>query len=87
MIIMDKQNYINKAQALLQDNNTYKVLNKDPTSRLKNKCTQTLKDIKQSGVLSDQKYRKLYPTSAVPPSYMASPKYIKVSPPQAHSVQ
>ena len=31
MVIMDKQDYTNKAQALLQDTNTYKVLNKDPT--------------------------------------------------------
>ena len=50
---MDQQDYTNKTQALLQDTNTYKVLNKDPTSRLKNKLIQTLKDIKQSGGLSD----------------------------------
>ena len=56
--IMDIQDYTNKAQALLQDTNTYKVLNKDPTTRLKNKLIQTLKDIKQSGGLSDQKYKK-----------------------------
>ena len=31
MVIMDQQDYNNKAQALLQDTNTYKVLPKDPT--------------------------------------------------------
>ena len=66
MVIMDQQDYTNKAQALLQDTNTNKVLSKDPTSRLKNKLIKTLKDIKQSGGLSDSKYRKLYATSAVP---------------------
>ena len=66
MVIMDQQDYNYKAQTLLQDTNTYKVLNKGPTSRLKNKLIQTPKDIKQSGGLSDSKYRKLYPTSAVP---------------------
>ena len=35
MVIMDQQDYINKAQSLLQDTNTYKVLPKDPTSQLK----------------------------------------------------
>ena len=45
MVIMEKQDYTNKAQALLQDTNTYKVLNKDPTSRPRNKLIQTLKDI------------------------------------------
>ena len=36
MVIMDQEDYTNKAQALLQDTNTYKVLTKDPTSQLKN---------------------------------------------------
>ena len=79
MVIMEKQDYTNKAQALLQDTNTHKVLNKDPTSRLK--LIQTLKDLKQSGGISDSEYRKLYPTSGVPLSFMASPKYTKLAPP------
>ena len=47
MIIMDQEDYTNKAQALLQDTNTHKVLSKDPTSQLKNKLISILKDIKQ----------------------------------------
>ena len=35
MVIMDQQDYNNKANTLLQDTNTYKVLNKDPTNSLK----------------------------------------------------
>ena len=35
MVIMDQQDYTNKAQALLQDTNTYKIINKDTTNRLK----------------------------------------------------
>ena len=87
MVIMDTPDYINKALALLDDTNTYRVLNKDPTTKIKNKLIQTLKDIKLTGGLSNQKYRKLYPTSAVPPSFMAFPKSTKLAPPQAHSVQ
>ena len=34
MVVMDLQDYNNKAQALLQDTNTYKVLPKDPTPQL-----------------------------------------------------
>ena len=37
MVIMDQEDYTNKALTLLQDTNTYKVLPKDPTSQLKNK--------------------------------------------------
>ena len=66
MVIMDQQDYSNKAQALLQDTNTYKVLPKDPTPQLKNKFFTLLKSIKQTGGLSTQKYKQLYPTSAAP---------------------
>ena len=81
MVIMDQQDYNNKAQALLQDTNTYKVLNKDPTPQLKNKLINLLKDIKQSGGLSIQKYKQLYPTSAVPPKFYGLPKIHKTGTP------
>ena len=87
MVIMDQQDYNTKAQALLQDTNTYKVLPKDPTPQLKNKLITLLKNIKQTGGLSTQKYKQLYPTSAAHPSFMAFPKYTNWVPPQTHSIQ
>ena len=82
MVNMDQQDYINKAQALLQDPNTYKVLPKDPTSQLKNKIITLLKDIKQTGGLTTQKYKQLYPTSAVPPpKFYGLPKIHKTGTP------
>ena len=81
MVIMDRQNYTNKAQTLMQDTNTYKVLPKDPTSQLKNKLISLLKDIKQTGGLSTQKYKQLYPTSAVPPKFYRLPKIYKTGTP------
>ena len=80
-LIMDQQDYNTKAQALLQDTNTYKVLPKDPTPTLKNKLINLLKDIKQSGGLSIQKYKQLYPTSAVPPKFYGLPKIHKTGTP------
>ena len=53
MVVKDKQDYTDKALALLTDNNTYKIINKDPTTRLKNKLTCTPRDIKQTGGFSD----------------------------------
>ena len=50
MVILDQQDYINKANALLQDTNTYKVLIKDPTNSLKNKPITLLKDIKHQNI-------------------------------------
>ena len=67
MVVMDLQDYNNKAQALLQDTNTYKVLPKDPTPQLKNKLITLLKNIHQTGGLNTHKYKQLYPTSALRP--------------------
>ena len=81
MVIMDQQDYTNKALTLLQDTNTYKVLTKDPTSQLKNKLISLLKDIKHTGGLSTNKYKQLYPTSAVPPKCYGLPKIHKTGTP------
>ena len=81
MVVMDQQDYSNKAQAFLQDTNTYKVLPKDPTPQLKNKLITLLKNIKQTGGLSTQKYKQLYPTSSVPPKFYGLPKIHKTGTP------
>ena len=81
MVIMDQEDYTNKAQTLLQDTNTYKVLTKDPTSQLKNKLIPLLKHIKQTGGLTTHKYKQLYPTSAVPPKFYGLPKIHKTGTP------
>ena len=80
MVIMEKQDYTNKAQALLQDTNTYKVLSKDPTSRLKNKLIQTLKDIKQTGGISESNAGNCIP-QVLSPKFYGLPKIHKVANP------
>ena len=81
MVIMDQEDYTNKAKSLLQDTNTYKVLPMDPTSQLKNKFISLLKDIKQTGGLSTYKCKQLYPTCAVSPKFCGLPKLHKVGTP------
>ena len=81
MVIMDQEDYTNKANTLLKDTNKYKFLKKDPTNSLKNKLITILKDIKQTGALSTTKYKQLYPTSAVPPKFYGLPKIHKVGTP------
>ena len=66
---MDREDYTDKALSLLADTNTYKTISKDPTTKLKNKLSQTLRDIKNQGGLSDHSYRKVYLTSAVAPKF------------------
>ena len=81
MVTMDQEDYTNKALALLQDTNTYKVLPKDPTSQLKNKLISLLKDIKHTGGFSTNKYKQSYLTSAVPPKFYGLPKIHKTGTP------
>ena len=45
MVIMDRQDYINKANQLLNQD-TYKEITKDPTNSIKNKLINILKNIK-----------------------------------------
>ena len=82
MVVMDKQDHTDKVLTLLTDTNTYRIINKDPTTRVKkNKLTNTLKGIKQTGGLSDSTYRKVYPFSAVSPKFYCLPEIHKVCSP------
>ena len=76
MVIMDQEDYTNKAQTLLQDTNTYKVLKKDPTSQLKNKLISLRTSNKQeaSAPMSTNNY--------IPP--MQPPKFYGL--PQMHKL-
>ena len=80
MVIMDQEDYTNKANTLLQDTSTYKLLKKDPTSSLKNKLITILKDIKQTGALNTTKYKLiLYPPVQSLQNFMAFPKSIRLA--------
>ena len=76
-IVLDKQDYLNKAQDVLADKDTYKPITGDPTSRHKNKLILTLRTMKVQGRLSDSTYKRLYPTGTVPPKFFGLPKIHK----------
>ena len=42
MVVMDKQDYMGKALTLLTDTSNYNTINKDPTTRFRNKLISTL---------------------------------------------
>ena len=73
---MDKQEYIKKAEDLLQES-SYKKIADDPTAKQKNKLISILKKIKADGGLKDDLYRRLYPTGAVSPKFYGLPKIHK----------
>ena len=70
MVIMDRQDYISKANTLLNQN-TYRAIPWDPTNTIKNKLITILKRVKNQTGISNQTYKAMYPTGCVPPSSMA----------------
>ena len=76
LVVMDKTDYIKKAEELL-NKPTYKKIPEDPTSRQKNKLINILKNIKAEGGLSDEAYRRMYPTGAGSREFYGLPKIHK----------
>ena len=60
---MNTRDYKTKAEELLEVVQTYKKLKSNPTSKYKTKLVKILQRVKQSGAISETKYRQLYPTS------------------------
>ena len=67
MVVLDRKDCLNKTQNLLADNDTYRLITGDPTSKHKNKLILILRTIRAQGGLNDTTYKGLYPRSAVPP--------------------
>ena len=76
MVIMDRQDYINKANHLLNQN-TYRSITKDPTNSIKNKLINILKRVKNQIGLDSNTYKSMYPTGCVPPKFYGLPKIHK----------
>ena len=67
LVLIDKKEYTEKMQQLLEDKNTYRPLKMDPTNRQKNRLINILRSIKSEGRLEDHIYKKMYPTGASSP--------------------
>ena len=76
MVIMDRQDYINKANNLLSQN-TYRSIQWDPTNTIKNKLINILKRVKSQTGLNNQTYKAMYPIGCVPHKFYGLPKIHK----------
>ena len=77
LVVMDKKDYIQKMNQLLDDNNTYRTLKMDLTNRQKNRLINILRSMKTEGRLEDHTYKKMYPTGASSPKLYGLPKIQK----------
>ena len=74
---MEKKDYIKKMKELLDDTNTYRPLNTDPTMKQKNRLINILRRVKTEVKLEDTIYRIMYPAGACSPKLYGLPKIHK----------
>ena len=77
MVIMDRQDYISKANTLLNQS-TYRSIPQDSTNAIKNKLITILKRVKSQTGLSNQTYKAMYPMGCVPLKFYGLPKIHKL---------
>ena len=83
MVVMDKEDYISKAESLLAQP-PYRTIDRDPTSKIKAKLITILRKIKKVTNMDESTYKTMYPTSCIPQSSIGYQKSIKLVPPQAN---
>ena len=76
MVVMDRQEYISKANNLLSQD-TYKTIQQDPTNTIKNKLVTICKRVKSQTGLSNQMYKAMYPMGCFPPMFYGLSKIHK----------
>ena len=76
MVIMDRQDYINKSNNLLNQS-TYRAIPHDPTNTIKNKLINILKRVKNQTGLESVTYKSMCPTGCVLSRFYGLPKIHK----------
>ena len=76
MVIMDRQDYIYKANSLLNQN-PYRAIPWDPTNTTKSKLISILNRVINQTGLDSLTYKSMYPTGCVPPKFYSLPKIHK----------
>ena len=76
MVIMDRQDYINKSKYLLNQP-MYRAIPQDPNNTIKNKLISILKRVKNQTGLDNITYKAMYPMDCVSPKFYGLPKIHK----------
>ena len=78
---MDKTEYEEKVNTMLNDAHTYGKLQADPTSSYQRKLIEKLTKLKKDGKITEDQYKYLYPTSEATPRLYCTPKVHKANNP------
>ena len=74
---MDKTDYHDKMDALVNDKQTYEELKRDPTPALQRKLNSTLLTLKKTNAIDTQRYYRLRCSVPQPPKLYGLPKLHK----------
>jgi hypothetical protein len=74
---MDRPDYDEKMQALLDDITTYETVKKNPFGRVERELNSKLLSLKKEGKLDDITYNRLHLTDGLPPTICGSVKHHK----------
>ena len=80
MVVMDKEEYVSKAQELLAQP-AYRSIPSDPTNKIKAQLFTKLRRIKRENNLDEGIYKAMYPTGCIPPKFYGLPKIHKTGNP------
>ena len=76
-VVMNKSDYIDKANNLLQDSMTYKPLKYDPGKTTLNHINQKLKSLKKQEKIDENTYKQIRPNDASTAKFYGLPKIHK----------
>ena len=76
-VVMDKTDYYDKMDTLVNDKQTYEGLKRDPTPALQRKLNSKLLDLKKTDVIDIQRYNRLRCRVPQPPKLYGLPKLHK----------
>ena len=74
---MDKTDYYDKVDALVNDKQTYELLKRDPTPALQRKLNNKLLTLKKTEAFDTQRYYRLRCSVPQPPKFYGLPKLQK----------
>ena len=77
IVILDRADYIQKIESIINDNTNFKIFQKDPTLTNEDKLIRKLRELKANGFITDKEYLFCYPTSSQPSRLYGLPKVHK----------
>ena len=78
-VILDREEYVKKIYAIINDTSKFKKLHPDPTISREGQLQRFLRNLKNKDFFTDKSYDKMYPVSSKQASISGLPKIHKLN--------